>query len=99
MNDSMTRFNLEIILNCSFRHSRIVADLNNSLHNYVLSFPEPLSSEGRVFLWSYSSTDNRGQWHAEAWKSGDFNMIYTFENFSWSRQYNSSLSADNTPLF
>ena len=26
-----------------------------------------------------------GQWHAEQQRLGDFNMIYTFENFSWSR--------------
>ena len=50
-----------------------LSDLNNSLHNYVASLPEPLSSEGRVFLRTVTS------------RAADFNMIYTFENFSWSR--------------
>lgn len=114
MNDSVTLFNLEIILNSSFLlllcpggdhwslpstcvmtpwpvpglslpnnwfpppgHSRIVSDLNNSLHNYVAS-PPAFVFRGRVFLRSNSSADNRRE-------SGDFNMIYTFENFSWSR--------------
>ena len=37
-----------------------LSDLNNSLHNYVASLPELLSSEGRVFLRITS-----GQWHRD----------------------------------
>ena len=108
MNDSVTRFNLCIILKASFlpghcndntpdnglraviTHQLISApgplmvsariaclsDLNNSLRNYVASLPELLSSEGRVFLRITSG---------QCTEIGEFNMIYTFENFSWSR--------------